>query len=320
MEYVPLGSTGLKVSRICLGTMTYGSKKWREWVLEEPESRPFIKQALEAGINFFDTADVYSEGESEKTLGQSLKNLNIARKEVVIATKVFGRVGPGRNDVGASRGHIMDAVDASLKRLQTDYIDLYQSHKDDPNTQLAETLEAYAHLIKQGKVRVIGASNYTADRLAQALDFADRDGYPRYQTIQPEYSLYSRLGYEAELAPLALERQVSCIGYFSLANGFLTGKYRREADLTQSARGQRSVGKYLNARGFKILAAMDKVAHEADTTLARVALAWLIAKPTVAAPIASATSLLQLEDLIAAPSLQLSADAMAILDEASAED
>ena len=283
-----------------------------------------IDALVERGLNFIDTADVYSRwvegnvgGESEAIIGRWLKTRG-GRDRLVIATKVGMDMGDGK--VGLRPKYIVEAVEASLKRLQTDYIDLYQSHCDDDSVPMEAVLETYAKLIEQGKVRAIGASNFTADRLAQALDFADRDGYPRYQTIQPEYSLYSRLGYEAELAPLALERQVSCIGYFSLANGFLTGKYRREADLTQSARGQRSVGKYLNARGFKILAAMDKVAHEADTTLARVALAWLIAKPTVAAPIASATSLLQLEDLIAAPSLQLSADAMAILDEASAED
>jgi len=318
MQTRRLGTSDLQVTPICFGGNVFG------WTANEATSMSLIDALVERGLNFIDTADVYSRwvegnvgGESEAIIGRWLKTRG-GRDRLVIATKVGMDMGDGK--VGLRPKYIVEAVEASLKRLQTDYIDLYQSHCDDDSVPMEAVLETYAKLIEQGKVRAIGASNFTADRLAQALDFADRDGYPRYQTIQPEYSLYSRLGYEAELAPLALERQVSCIGYFSLANGFLTGKYRREADLTQSARGQRSVGKYLNARGFKILAAMDKVAHEADTTLARVALAWLIAKPTVAAPIASATSLLQLEDLIAAPSLQLSADAMAILDEASAED
>ncbi len=281
-----------------------------------------IDSFVDHGFSLIDTADVYSTwveghegGESETIIGHWLKRGG-ARDKIVIATKVGMDMGEGKS--GLAPKYIRQAVEASLKRLQTDYIDLYQSHRDDEMVDMEAVLETYAKLIEEGKVRAIGASNFTAERLAKALDFADKDGYPRYQTIQPEYSLYARKSYEAELEPLARERDVSCIGYFSLANGFLTGKYRSEADLTKSKRGERSGAKYLNDRGFRILSAMDKVAHEADATLARVALAWLIAKPTVTAPIASATSLAQLEDLIAAPSVQLTEDQIQILDEASA--
>jgi aryl-alcohol dehydrogenase-like predicted oxidoreductase len=310
-----LGKSDIAVAPICFGGNVFG------WTADEATSFSLLDRFVEGGGNFIDTADVYSRwvegnsgGESETIIGRWLKKKG-GRDKVVIATKVGMDMGDGK--VGLAPKYIARAVEASLKRLQTDYIDLYQSHRDDETVEIEAALEAYAKLIDEGKVRIIGASNFTAERLAKALDFADRDGYPRYQTIQPEYSLYARKSYEAELEPLAKERSVSCIGYFSLANGFLTGKYRGEADLTKSKRGERSGAKYLNERGFRILTAMDKVARDAETTLARVALAWLIAKPTVAAPIASATSLAQLEDLIAAPSLELSADQMMILDEAS---
>jgi aryl-alcohol dehydrogenase-like predicted oxidoreductase len=316
MQTRRLGKSDIHVTPICFGGNVFG------WTADEATSFALLDALVERGLNFVDTADVYSRwvpgntgGESEAIIGRWLKTRG-GRDRVVIATKVGMDMGDGKS--GLAPKYIFQAVDASLKRLQTDYIDLYQSHRDDETVDIEAVLETYAKLIEQGKVRAIGASNFSAERLGKALDFADKDGYPRYQTIQPEYSLYARASYEADLEPLALEREVSCIGYFSLANGFLTGKYRSEADLTKSKRGERSAGKYLNERGFRILKALDKVAHEADSTIASVSLAWLIAKPTVAAPIASATSLAQLEDLIAAPSVELSADAMAILDEASA--
>jgi aryl-alcohol dehydrogenase-like predicted oxidoreductase len=316
MQTRRLGKSDIHVTPICFGGNVFG------WTADEAMSFALLDMLVERGLNFVDTADVYSRwvpgnkgGESEAIIGRWLKTRG-GRDKLVIATKVGMDMGDGK--VGLAPKYIRQAVEDSLKRLQTDYIDLYQSHRDDEAVAIEAVLETYAKLIDEGKVRAIGASNFSAERLGMALDFADKDGYPRYQTIQPEYSLYARAGYEAELEPLALEREVSCIGYFSLANGFLTGKYRSEADLTKSRRGERSGAKYLNERGFRILKALDKVAHEADTTLARVSLAWLIAKPTVAAPIASATSLSQLEDLIAAPSLELSTDAIAILDEASA--
>jgi aryl-alcohol dehydrogenase-like predicted oxidoreductase len=316
MQKRRLGKSDIEVTPICFGGNVFG------WTADEPTSFALMDTLVERGLNFVDTADVYSRwvpgntgGDSEMIIGRWLKTRG-GRDKIVLATKVGMDMGDGK--VGLAPKYIRQAIEASLKRLQTDYVDLYQSHRDDETVEIEAVLETYARLIEEGKVRIIGASNFTAERLGKALDFADKDGYPRYQTIQPEYSLYSRAGYEAELQPLALERDVSCIGYFSLANGFLTGKYRNEADLAKSKRGERSGAKYLNERGFRILKALDKVAEEAGTTLARVALAWLIAKPTVAAPIASATSLAQLEDLIAAPTVQLSADAIEILDEASA--
>lgn len=312
-----LGKSELFVPPICFGCNVFG------WTEDEARSFALLDAMTERGLTFLDTADVYSRwvpghvgGESEAIIGRWLKTRG-GRDRLTLATKVGMDMGDGKT--GLQPKYILQAVEDSLRRLQTDYIDLYQSHRDDETVEIEAVLEVYAKLIEQGKVRIIGASNFTAERLAKALDFADRDGYPRYQTIQPEYNLYARAGYEAELAPLAVEREVSCIGYFSLASGFLTGKYRGEADLDKSPRGQRSIGKYLNERGFRILSALDKIAHETETTPARVALAWLIAQPSVAAPIASATNLTQLEDLIAAPSLTLSAEAIEILNEASRE-
>ncbi len=316
MQLRRLGRSDLMVPPICFGGNVFG------WTADEATSFALLDAMVERGMTFIDTADVYSRwvqgnkgGESEAIIGRWLKTRG-GRDKLVIATKVGMDMGEGRT--GLAPAYIARAVEDSLRRLQTDYIDLYQSHRDDEETPIEATLEAYARLIEHGKVRFIGASNFSAERLSSALDLADKDGFPRYQTIQPEYNLYSRAGYEAGLEPVARERDVSCIGYYSLASGFLTGKYRGEADATKSVRGKGAVGKYLNERGFRILAALDKVALEAGTTPTRAALAWLISRPTVAAPIASATSLAQLEDLIAAPGVVLSADALAILDEASA--
>src|SRR4051795_12988423 len=270
---------------------------------------------VDVGLNFIDTADVYSAwvpghtgGESESIIGRWIKARS-NREKVIIATKVGW-------EQGLSAAHIRTAVEASLKRLQTDYIDLYQSHKDDPNTPLEETLSAYADLIRAGKVRAIGASNYTAARLQEALDVSARMGLPLYESLQPEYNLYDRAGYEMALEPLCVEQGLGVTPYYGLASGFLTGKYRSEADFGQSARGQR-MGKYLNERGRRILAALDAVAAERGATPAQVALAWLMARPSVTAPIASATSVAQLQDLIAATHLRLDGDAIERLDQAS---
>jgi aryl-alcohol dehydrogenase-like predicted oxidoreductase len=315
MQLRRLGTSDLLVSPICFGGNVFG------WTADEARSASLLDAFVEHGFNFIDTADVYSRwvegnvgGESEAIIGRWLKKRG-GRDQLIIATKVGMDMGDGK--VGLNPKYIREAVDASLRRLQTDYIDLYQSHRDDESVEIEAVLEAYARLIEQGKVRVIGASNFSAERLAAALDFADRDGYPRYQTIQPEYNLYTRKGFEAALAPLCVERNVSCIGFYALASGFLSGKYRSKADLTKSVRGSRSIDRYLNDRGFRILSALDKVATDTGSTLARVALAWVMAQPAVASPIASATSLAQLEDMIAAPALTLSADQMAILNEAS---
>jgi aryl-alcohol dehydrogenase-like predicted oxidoreductase len=274
-----------------------------------------------AGGNFIDTADVYSTwaeghkgGESETVLGAWLKSRG-NRDKVIVATKVGSDMGNGRK--GLKAGYIAQAVEDSLKRLQTDYVDLYQSHRDDLDTPQEETLEAYAKLVKAGKVRAIGASNFTAERLSAALAISAKTGLPRYESLQPEYNLYERAGYEKELEPLCRKEQVGVIGYFGLASGFLTGKYRSEADLTKSPRGE-DMGTYFNERGFGILKALDEVAAETKATPAQVAVAWLIARPGVTAPIVSATKVEQSQQLIKAMRLKLSPAQIEALNAASA--
>jgi len=311
-----LGRSGLEVSSIMFGGNVFG------WTADEATSFTLLDAFVSSGGNFIDTADAYAKwapgnrgGESETILGNWLKRRGNRRK-VVVATKVGSEMGP--NQKGLSRTYILRAVDASLRRLQTDYIDLYQSHIDDAETPLEETLEAYAGLITQGKVRAIGASNYSAARLSQALQASKERGYPAYQCLQPLYNLCDRAGYEAELEPLCLAEGLGVIPYSSLASGFLTGKYRSEADVSKSARGQGIARKYLNDRGFRILQALDTVAAQHGSTPARVALAWLLARPSVTAPIASATTLDQLSDLVEATSLVLDRASIALLDQASA--
>lgn len=315
MQMRRLGNSDLLVAPICFGGNVFG------WTADEARSVSLLDAFVERGFNFIDTADVYSRwvegnsgGESESIIGRWLKKRG-GRNQIIVATKVGMDMGGGK--VGLNPKYIREAVEASLRRLQTDYIDLYQSHRDDESVEMEAVLEVYAKLIEEGKVRYVGASNFTADRLAKAIEFADRDGYPRYQTIQPEYNLYARKGFEAELGPLCVEKGVSCINYYALASGFLTGKYRSREDLAKSARGARSIERYLNDRGFNILKALDKVAADTGSTPARVALAWNMAQPAVAAPIASATSLAQLDDIFAAPALGLTADQLMILNEAS---
>jgi aryl-alcohol dehydrogenase-like predicted oxidoreductase len=276
---------------------------------------------VDAGLNFIDTADVYSTwapgnkgGESETIIGKWQKQSG-KRSKVIIATKVGSEMGPGKK--GLSKAYMFRAVEDSLQRLQTDYIDLYQSHTDDAVTPLEETLEAYAQLIQQGKVRAIGASNYSAGRLAQALQASEQHKYPRYESLQPDYKLYDRAEYEQTLEPLCLEKKLGVIPYFALASGFLTGKYRSEKDLSQSPRGQ-GVKKYLTERGTRILNALDQVAEQHNATPGKVALAWLIARPSITAPIASATNLGQLNDLVEATRLELDQSSVELLNEASA--
>jgi aryl-alcohol dehydrogenase-like predicted oxidoreductase len=271
--------------------------------------------------NFIDTADVYSTwapghqgGESEAVLGKWLKSRG-NRSKVVVATKVGSDMGNGKK--GLKAGYIAQAVEDSLKRLQTDYIDLYQSHRDDAETPQEETLRAYEKLIKAGKVRAIGASNFTAARLKEALEISKRDGLPRYECLQPEYNLYDRQGYEAELEPLCRAEHLGVIGYFALASGFLSGKYRSEADFNKSPRGE-DMGQYMNERGFRILKALDEVAAETKAAPAQVAIAWLIARPSVTAPIVSATKLEQAQQIVGAMELKLSGVATEKLDRASA--
>ena len=310
-----LGNSGLEVFPLALGGNVFG------WTADEAISFRVLDAFVDSGFNFIDTADVYSKwapgnrgGESETLLGKWLRRPG-NRKKVVLATKVGMEMGPGKK--GLSNSYIMLAVEDSLKRLQTDYIDLYQSHTDDADTPLEETFETYARLIQQGKVRAIGASNYNAERLLRALEVSRQGGYPSYQSLQPLYNLYDRAGYETKLEPLCREKGLGVISYYSLASGFLTGKYRSEKDLAQSPRGQRA-GKYLDERGRRILEALDRVAGQHGSSPATVALSWLIARPGITAPIASATNREQLDQLIAAPKLQLSPSELDLLTRESA--
>lgn len=309
-----LGHSGLEVFPLALGGNVFG------WTADEQTSFNVLDAFVAAGFSLVDTADVYSVwvpghhgGESEQVLGKWLKRRG-KRQDVVIATKVGMEMSPDRK--GLSREHILRSAEDSLKRLQTDYIDLYQSHTDDSQTPLEETAEVYTRLIEQGKVRAIGASNYSAERLSQALLVSQQLGYPSYQSLQPLYNLYDRADFEVNLEPLCLEKGLGVITYFSLASGFLTGKYRSEDDLSKSPRGRRSK-QYLNERGFRILRALDQVAGQLNSTPASISLAWLIARPSITAPIASATSLDQLEDLIEATRIELDASSIALLNEAS---
>ncbi|HET6159434.1 MAG TPA: aldo/keto reductase [Dongiaceae bacterium] len=312
MEKRRLGKSDLLVAPLCLGGNVFG------WTADEETSFAVLDGFVEAGFNFIDTADVYSRwaaghhgGESETVLGDWLKRRG-KRDDVIIATKVGSEMGPGKK--GLSKAYIARAVEDSLRRLGTDYIDLYQSHRDDLDTPIEETLEAYGALITQGKVRAIGASNFTAERLAASLEASARHGLPRYETLQPEYNLMVR-DFEQELAPVCVRNGLGIIPYFGLASGFLTGKYRSKADLRKSERGE-DVEAYLNERGFKVLDALDAVAERRAATPAQVALAWLMTKVT--APIASATSLKQLGDLVASVRLKLEPADIKALEEASA--
>jgi aryl-alcohol dehydrogenase-like predicted oxidoreductase len=314
MKKRKLGNSGLEVAPLALGGNVFG------WTADEPTSFRILDAFVAAGCNLIDTADMYSRwvpghkgGESETILGKWLRRSG-NRGKVLIATKVGMEMGPDRK--GLSKPYILRAAEDSLRRLQTDYIDLYQSHTDDPGTPLEETLEAYAQLIRQGKVRAIGASNYTAARLTQALEAGARPGFPSYQCLQPLYNLYDRAEYETELEPVCLEKGLGVIPYFPLASGFLSGKYRSEKDLANRPRGE-MVRKYLDERGFRILDALDRVAGRYHSVPAAVSLAWLIARPGITAPIASATSLEQLSDLIAATKLALDPSSIELLDRAS---
>ncbi|MES1152667.1 MAG: aldo/keto reductase [Dongia sp.] len=316
MEMREIGRSGIKVSPVCLGGNVFG------WTADEKASFEVLDAFVAGGGNFIDTADVYSTwapghkgGESEIVLGKWLKSRG-NRSKVVVATKVGSDMGDGKK--GLKPAYIAQAVEDSLKRLQTDYIDLYQSHRDDEATPQEETLGAYDKLIKAGKVRAIGASNFTAARLKSALEASRKNGLPRYECLQPEYNLYDRQDYEKELEPVCSAEHLGVIGYFALASGFLSGKYRSEADFGKSQRGEDMV-KYMNPRGFRILKALDEVAAEAKATPAQVAIAWEAARPSVTAPIVSATKLEQAQQIVGAMRLVLSAAAMEKLDRASAD-
>ena len=315
MDKRKLGASDLEVTPLCFGGNVFG------WTADEKTSFALLDAFVDAGFNFVDTADTYSRwvaghegGESEAIIGKWIKSRG-SRDKVVIATKVGMDMGPGGK--GLKAAHIRKSVEQSLQRLQTDHIDLYYSHKDDPETPLEETLQAHADLVSQGKVRALGASNYSAQRLREALDTSKRLNLPRYEVLQPEYNLYARNGFEAELEPLCREAGLGIAPYYSLASGFLTGKYRSEADFGKSPRGGR-MSAYLNERGRSILSALDEAADEHHATPAQVAIAWLIARPGMTAPIASATSVGQLQELMGAALLELEPDTIALLDAASA--
>lgn len=316
MQYRKLGRTGLKVAPLCLGTMQFG------WSCDEQTSFEIMDAYVEAGGNFLDTADVYSRwvegnpgGVSEQIIGRWMKARG-NRDGIVLATKVRGQMGPGPNDMGLSRRHVIAAVEASLRRLQTDYIDLYQAHADDQETPLDETLGAFDDLVRQGKVRYIGASNYDAWRLTRALWESERHGYARYDSLQPHYSLAHRAEFERELEPLCLEQGIGVIPYSPLAAGFLSGKYRRDQPLPESARTEDVKRRYLNERGFALLDAVDGVAEARGATTAQVALAWLLARPSITAPIIGATSVQQLRETLGAGDVSLDAEQIAALDAA----
>jgi aryl-alcohol dehydrogenase-like predicted oxidoreductase len=316
MQKRKLGNSGLSIMPLMFGGNVFG------WTVDEAMSFKLLDAFVGVGFDAIDTADVYSKwvpghkgGESEIILGKWLKARG-GRNKLVIATKV-GMEMPGIGQ-GLKKDYIFARVEDSLKRLQTDYIDLYQSHQDDKSTPLEETLGAYQKLIEQGKVRAIGASNYEAPRVADALKTSAAKKLPRYDTLQPLYNLSDRAGFEKELQPLCVKENVGVIPYYALASGFLTGKYRSDADVGKSTRGERVKSTYLNDRGKRILAALDAVSARLNAKPGQVAVAWLMTRPSIAAPIASATSLAQLEDLVAATRLKLDADALKQLDTASA--
>ena len=314
MERRRLGATGFEIAPLALGGNVFG------WTADEPTSFGVLDAFVDAGFNLIDTADSYSRwapghsgGESETVIGRWIARRG-RHDDVVIATKVGSDMGRGEKCL--RRDYIMQAAEQSLRRLGVEAIDLYQSHWDDPKTPFDETLDAYARLIEQGKVRAIGASNLDAARLAEALAVADRTGLPRYRTLQPLYNLYDRSEFEGALSDVCVREGLGVITYFSIGAGFLTGKYRSEADFNKSARGG-GMKKYLNARGMRILAVLDEVSASLQATPVQVALAWLMQRPGVTAPIASATSVAQLQELLGAARLTLHADALERLDRAS---
>ncbi|HET7413673.1 MAG TPA: aldo/keto reductase [Pararhizobium sp.] len=316
MQLRPLGRSGLSIAPVVLGTNVFG------WTADERTSHELLDAFVDAGLNGIDTADSYSRfvpgnkgGESETIIGNWLKANPGKRDKVVIMTKVGSDMGSGRKDL--SKRWILEEAESSLRRLQVNAIDLYQSHWPDERTSHEETLEAYDALIKAGKVRAIGASNFSGEQMRAALDVARNKGLPRYETLQPEYNLYDRSGFEGPLRDLAISKGLGVITYYSLASGFLSGKYRSQADLGKSPRGGR-VEKYLDQRGMKILAALDAVSTRHGAKPAEVALAWVIASKGVTAPIASATSRAQVDSLVNAATLELSAEDMQTLDQAGA--
>jgi aryl-alcohol dehydrogenase-like predicted oxidoreductase len=314
MQKRQLGNSGIEVAPLAIGGNVFG------WTADEPTSFRVLDAFIDGGLNLIDTADSYSTwvpghhgGESETIIGKWLKRTG-RRKDVIVATKVGSTISPEKK--GLSKAYILREAEESLRRLQIETIDLYQSHVDDATVPIEETLEAYAQLVRQGKVRAIGASNFTTERLTQSLAISKQRGFPAYVSLQPHYNLYERSDFETKLEATCVANQLGVISYFSLASGFLSGKYRSEADLAKSQRGSR-VKKYLDERGLRILAALDAVAKRLKATQAQVALGWLMARPSITAPIASATNVEQAKELVAATELVLDRDAIEILNRAS---
>ena len=318
MQYINLGKTGLKVSRICLGCMTYGSKKWREWVLEEQESRPFFRRAVELGINFFDTADVYSLGVSEEITGRAIKEFAPSRDKVVIATKVHGVMGGDPNQRGLSRKHIHHAIDDSLRRLGTDYVDLYQIHRFDPNTPIEETLEALDDVVKSGKALYIGASSMFAWQFARMLHTADDRGLSRFVSMQNHYNLVYREE-EREMIPLCLDQGIGIIPWSPLARGFLAGNRKnREQGFGETSRAKTddfAHQMYYDESDFTVVDRVSEIARRRGVPNAQVALAWLLQQPGVTAPIVGASKMKHLEDAVGALDLKLAEEELHALEE-----
>src|SRR5690349_1066915 len=316
MQYLNLGRSGLKVSRICLGTMTYGSSKWRPWVLDEEASRPLIKHALEAGINFFDTADMYSLGASEEVVGRALRDFGPGREKVVMATKVFYPMGEGPDDRGLSRKHIMAAIDASLRRLGTDYVDLYQIHRFDAETPIEETLEALHDVVRAGKARYLGASSMPAWQFAKMLFTADLHGWTRFITMQNHFNLMYREE-EREMIPFCIDQGIGVLPWSPLARGLLAGNRTASGEklTTRAQTDQFADSLYVPELDFPVVDRAGEVAEARGVRTAQVSLAWLLHKPGVTAPIVGATKLDHLEDALAAEQLTLSDDEIARLEE-----
>ncbi len=316
MQYTTLGKSGLKVSRLCLGMMSYGSKQWREWLLNEEEARPFVKRALEAGINFFDTADIYSLGESERITGKLLKEFGVKRETVVVATKVFNPMSDDINDRGLSRKHIMDAIDKSLQRLQMDYVDLYQIHRWDYETPIEETMEALHDVVKAGKARYIGASSMFAWQFAKAQYTAQLHGWTRFVSMQNHYNLIYREE-EREMIPLCMDQGIGIIPWSPLARGFLAGTRRKEnwGETTRARTDGYAQSMYYRDEDFVVAERVAEMAKERGVAPAQIALAWLLNKPYITAPIIGATRLEHLDQAIAALEIKLTDDEVKRLEE-----
>lgn len=316
MQYTNLGKTGMKVSRLCLGMMSYGSKTWREWVLEEADAKPFVKRALDAGINFFDTADVYSLGESERVTGKLLKELGINRQNIIVATKVNGQMSDDVNDKGLSRKHIMDSIDKSLQRLQMDYVDLYQIHRWDYDVPIEETLEALNDIVRAGKARYIGASSMFAWQFAKALHTSEKNGWTKFVSMQNHYNLAYREE-EREMIPLCIDQGIGLIPWSPMARGFFAGDRKRGGggETIRSNSDPFSNNLYFREEDFVVADCVAEVARERGVTGSQIALAWVLHKPDIHSPIIGATKMEHLEQAIAALDIKLSAEEVKKLEE-----